>query len=397
MLWAFYIFILTCAPAFAQERAVGQPSEPVLWERALVAVGEGDHQAALSDLERLVSLSPTNIDYRFELALTLFKLGQDSRAGYHLDLLKGTALQPGARHAVEQLTQQISANRKLTGYFSFGLVPETNVGRQTESSTVLISGLPFELERTGEPGVSVKINAGLSYGTRLSPQVVARLRAAVAAKLNKDTAYRDVSITGRAGLQFSRTTRSALEGGLLLGARWIGDAPYSDTVGAYVDYTQQAGAKGRMNFSLQFANTRHKDLSPDHNIALVHLSYTHGISANAQLRFGVFHQHTNSADRTAAGTNTGLTFGADYAFRGGLIAGLDLSVSRDKRDGFNAVLFSEAREDEKIKAEISLYHRDLRFLDFAPQLIVGFERNKSNNTLVDYTNEYMTIGFTRKF
>ncbi len=397
VLWACYFFMLICAPAFAQDQTGAQVSEPVLWDRALVAVENGDHQAALVDLERLVSLNPANVNYRFELALTLYKLGQDGRARYHLGLLEGTALQPGARHAVGQLTEKINTRRRLSGYFSFGLRPESNVGRQTESKTVLISGLPFELEQSGEPGVSGKINAGLSYGSRLSPRLHARLRADLAAKLNKDAAYRDISVTGRAGLQFSKTSRSAVAGGLLLGTRWIGDAPYSDTVGAYVDYAQQAGAKGRLNLNLQFANTRHKDRSPDHNIILAHLSYAHGISANAQLRFGVFHQHTSSADTTAAGTNTGLTFGADYAFRGGLVAGLDVSVSRDTRDGFNAGLFSEARKDEKIKAELRLHHREIQFYNFAPQLIVGIERNKSNNTLVDYTNEYMTIGFTRKF
>ena len=396
-LWAFYFLMSTCAPAFAQDQTDNQTSELVAWERALAAVEGGDHQAALDDLENLVSLNPANINYRFELALTLFKLGQDGRARYHLDLLGGTALQPGAHHAITGLTEQINARRKLTGYFSFGVLPESNVGRQTESKTVMISGLPFELEQSGEPGVSFKINTGLSYGTRLSPRVHARLRADLAAKLNKETAYRDVSATGRAGLEFSKTTRSAIAGGVLLGTRWIGDAPYSDTLGAYVDYAQRAGAKGRLSFSLQFANTQHKDRSPDHNIALAHLSYAHGISANAQLRFGVFHQQTRSADKTAAGSNTGLTFGVDYAFRGGLVAGLDLSLSRDRRDGFNAALFSEARRDEKIKVDMSLHHRDIRVFTFAPQLIVGIERNKSNNTLVDYINKYMTIGFTRKF
>jgi hypothetical protein len=397
VLWAFYFFMFICQPAFAQDQTGAQASELVLWERAIVAVEKGDHQAALGDLESLVSLNPANANYRFELALTLYRLEQDGRARYHLGLLDSTALQPGARHAVGQLTEKINTRRRLTGYFSFGLRPESNVGRQTESKTVLISGLPFELEQSGEPGVSGKINAGLSYGSRLSPRLHARLRADLAAKLNKDAAYRDISVTGRAGLQFSKTTRSAIAGGLLLGTRWIGDAPYSDTVGAYIDYAQQAGAKGRLNFNMQFANTRHKDRSPDHNIILTHLSYAHGISVNAQLRFGVFHQHTSSADKTAAGTNTGLTFGADYAFRGGLVAGVDLSVSRDTRDGFNVALFSEARKDEKIKAELRLHHRDIQVLTFAPQLIVGIERNKSNNALVDFTNEYMTIGFTRKF
>lgn len=397
MLWALTLFMLICVPAFAQEQTGGQTSELVVWERALVAVEQGDHQAALGDLEHLVSLNPANINYRFELALTLSKLGQDGRARYHLDLLGGTALQPGARNAVAGLTEQINARRKLTGYFSFGVLPESNVGRLTESKTVLISGLPVNLEQSGEAGVSFKVNTGLSYGKRLSPRVHALVRADLAAKLNKEAAYRDVSVTGRAGFQFSKNTRSAIAGGLLLGTRWIGDAPYSDTVGAYVNYAQQAGAKGRLNFNLQFAHTQHKDRSPDHNIALAHLSYAHGISANAQLRFGVFHQQTNSADKTAAGTNTGVTFGANYAFRGGLIAGLDLSLSRDRRDGFNTALFSEARRDEKIKMDMTLHHRDIRVFTFAPQLIVGIERNKSNNTLVDYTNKYMTIGFTRKF
>lgn len=391
MLWAFCLFLLLSGTAQAQE------PETAVWQRALASVAEGDSAGALPDLEQLVSRNPANVDYRFELALALSKVGQDGRARHHLELLNATALRPGARHAIGQLRTQIDARRKLTGYFSFGLLPESNVGKQTEDGIIIIGGVPFQLEQVGEAGVSAKINTGLSYGTRLSEHLHARVRADVSAKWNEDKRYRDVSVMGRAGLRYAKGGRSAIGGGLLIGTRWIGDAPYSDTVGGYFDYLHQIGGRGRLGFNLQLANTRHKDGTPDHNIALAHLSYSHGISANAQVRFGVFHQQTNSADATAAGGKTGLSFGADYAFRGGLIAGLDLRMSRDRRDGFNRALFSEAREDKNTAINFTLYHRDFRIFTLAPQLIVGIERNKSNNDLVDYTNKYMTVGFTRKF
>ncbi|MBM1558407.1 DUF560 domain-containing protein [Sulfitobacter mediterraneus] len=397
LLWAFSILIICCEPVFAQNQTPAEPSETVLWERALAAVGKGDAQAALADLERLVSLHPANVHYRFELAATLYKLGLDGRARYHLDLIASSELQPGARYAVAQLNDKISARRKWNGYFSFALIPESNVSRQTDSETIIIQGLPFQLQQRGEPGVSVKVNTGLSYDKRLSPQLNARFRADLSAKLNKEKAFRDIALTGRAGLHFSKNSRSAVEGGLLLGARWIGDKPYSDTIGAYMNVAHRVSPKGRLNFTLQLVNTQHKDQSPDHNIALTQVSYTHGISANAQLRFGAFYQITNSADLTAGGAAKGLTFGSDYAFRGGLIGSLDLSVSRDNREGFNIALFTEARQDEKYKIELKLHHRDVRIMDFAPQLIVGFERNKSNNSIVDFANRYLTIGLTKKF
>ncbi len=396
-LWAASILILLQLTTGASALGEYQRSNDTVWETALALLNKRQPAQALPHLEQLVTRDPANIDYRFELALTLFKLGQDSRAKHHLSLLKATHLTPGARSAVDQLSVQIDGRNKLTGYFTFGILPETNVGKLTENEIINIGGIPFQLNAVGKPGVSVKVNAGVAYNQKFTDKLQAKYRLDLSSQLNNDKAYRDTSLIARAGLASLARGRSSVESGLILGRRWLAGNPYSNTTGAYLAYSKQAGTNGRINFDLNLAQTRHLGKAPDNNIAYAKLAYTHGISANAQITVSVFHQHTNSTDVSVAGQSFGAKISSVYAFPGGLVAGLSLSQAVDRRDGFNPVFFTEARKDNKTKLDLSLHHRNFRIGAFAPQLIIGIERNSSNNALVDYTNKYMSIGFTRKF
>ncbi|MEP3629868.1 MAG: surface lipoprotein assembly modifier [Hyphomicrobiales bacterium] len=372
-------------------------SNAQIWQSALSQLKQNNLINALPHLEQLVTRDPSNIEYRYELALTLLKLGQYGRAKHHLDLLSATKLSPGARSAVENLRSQISERNKISGYFSFEIVPESNVAKQTENGIIDIGGIPFQLNAIGEPGVSVKIDAGVQYTEKVNKNITLKIGLDLSARLNEEEKYRDISLVGRTGLAFSSTPKSSFEAGLLLGKRWLADEKYSNTSGAYFGYHRKTGQKGQVSMNLQLAHTTHVTNSPDNNIATVQLSYTHGVSVNSQVTFGVFHQITNSSDVATAGKNTGAKISGLYAFPKGIVAGLSLSYAVDQREGYNPVFFTQARKDNSTKLDVTLHHRDFRIGGYAPQLIMGVERNKSNNVLADYTNKYMSIGFTRKF
>ncbi|MEP5153535.1 surface lipoprotein assembly modifier [Planktotalea sp.] len=396
-LWAtgVVLFVSLALPVAAQDEQYRSDQE--LWDAALSAVKDGDFQRALAPLEILVNRDPDNIDYRFELALALSKVDNYARAKHHLTQLRSTQLSYGARQAVNSVLAEIDDSNPLTGYLSFSLLPESNVNRQTDNETIIIGGLPFRLNTTRQPGVSLQANAGIAYSAKLDDRLTARFRLDLSGKFNKAIAYRDIAAIARTGLSFTNKTQSTYEGGLIFGQRWSAAKSYSQTTGLYFDHGRPSGARGYFNLNTKLTKTKHISGAPDHDIGFVQLSYTHGISANAQITASAFHQIAKSTDLTAAGQTTGVSVSGTYAFRGGLITGLTLSHSVDEREGFSPFFFKEPRKDRKTRLDISIHHRNIRIGAFAPQLLMGLERNQSNNVLADYTNKYVSFGLTRNF
>ena len=78
------------------------------------------------------------------------------------------------------------------------------------------------------------------------------------------------------------------------------------------------------------------------------------------------------------------------------MAGLSLRGELDDREGRN-VTFGVARSDRTLSLDLRIYHRDFTIGTFAPELIMGVERNRSNIPLADYTNRYLSVGLTRQF
>ena len=101
----------TEALALAEELVKADPKDPVsLAQRSALSVGSGDQQkmnAAVSDLQGLVSKNPTNAIYRFQLARALVAKGQQDEARTHLE--ESLRLRPTQQARL--LLAQIYANK----------------------------------------------------------------------------------------------------------------------------------------------------------------------------------------------------------------------------------------------------------------------------------------------
>lgn len=359
---------------------------------------QGAYAEALPLIEALVSEDPSNKIYRFRLALVLAELRRDLRATFHLEQLRGADLNSEERVLVGQVLNKI-ATRKVWGvHFSFNLKPESNGVKQTETRQLVVGGLPVVLNDTaiGKPTVSGIVNTGFSYTPTIAPGLKAQFSLGAYLKHNDDVSLRDHQITARAGLLTQDPSGSFWSGGMLVGARRVADAPYSQTLGLYGTHGAGVGQAGFYRLGAEVSRDHLRDGRPDQERVFLTGSYAHAIGTNAQISFGGFLERNLSNTKSLDGLRAGLNLTGLYAFKGGLITGLTLRGEVDDRNGVNAA-FGVVRSDRKLAVELAVYHRDFRIGVFAPQVKLGVERNRSNIALADYTNRYLSFGFTRNF
>lgn len=391
-------FILLLGLGLTLARPFAAAAAPDDWPRAMELMNAGQSEAALPYLERLVSAHPGDKNYRFELALALFRLGRDFRAKWHLDQVRGAGLTAAEARLVEQFLDKIEARRVWSGSFGFALKPESNASRQTGNTHVNVGGLNFALTpgSRAKPGTSVIAHGGLSYSPRISERMKGVFGLNAYLRHNKDSGLRDYQLTARSGLEYLPTTRSRISGGTFLGYRWIADAPYSYSGGIWASYSALIGTRGRLDLGGETGRTRYEVALPDGRQHQLTASYSHAIGGKTRLGITGFWENTENALGNLAGTRKAVSVSGLYAWDGGLMTSLRLGHLTDKRRGPEPI-FGVKRHDRNTSLDLTLYHRDFRIGNFAPELVLGVERNRSNIPLADYRNRYLSFGLTRNF
>ncbi len=371
---------------------------PAAWPRALELMAAGQVKAALPLLEDLVSDHPDDKNYRFELALALYRLEKDFRAKWQLEQIRGARLTPAEAQMVDSFMAQIASRSRWSGTFQFAVKPESNVSQKTDVETVNIGGFDFTLnpDARAEPGVSLLLGGGLRYAPKLSEKWDAVFSVSTNLRHNKRVSLRDYQLVGRAGLQFAPNARSSIAAGVQQGFRWIGDARYSRTNGVWADYVRLIGARGRLDFGVSLGWTEHDVALPDSRSGLFSASYSHAVKSNARVTVSGYYERNRGNLPNLSGTRKGLSIAGLYAWRGGLMTSVDLGLHSDNRNGPEP-LFGLTRKDSKTTLSVTLYHRDLRIGSFAPTLIMGVEKNRSSIPLARYDNRFVSVGLTRNF
>ncbi|WP_204318821.1 surface lipoprotein assembly modifier [Pseudooceanicola aestuarii] len=394
------------ATAIAALQALGPRSDRAtelrrLWALAVAHVRAGRPRAALPQLERLVSLAPGNATYRLELATALERAGQEARARYHFDLSRGADLPAALAQEVDRRIDRIDRARTWEGRFRIALAPESNAARRTAAETVTLGSLPFRLNPAARarPAQGLDLGLGVTALPRLSPDLRLRLGLDLDARIYDGGAPDDLRLRGELGLLHLGDRRHRLGGGLLLDRRWIDGAPYSRSAGGYLTWGRALDAAGRSDLSLTLLRDRiHHDGAPgrDFTRSLAALRLTRVVTPRLQLRAGLRLEHRDSATGSEAGQGGGITLGGQYAFRGGLLADLELDFARMDRDAADA-FFGIRRRDRTGTLTLRLTHRDWTLAGFAPVLEVQAERQRSSNAIYSFDNRRASLGLTRRF
>ena len=372
-----------------------------LWALAMAQARADRPRAALPHLERLVSLAPENPTYRVELAAALDRAGQTDRARYHYDLARGAGLDPALGQEIADRIARIEREKFWEGSFAIALTPESNAARRTAADTIFIGNLPFRLrpEAQAQAAQGVKINLGIAALPKLGPDLRARIGLSSEARLFEGSTPDDIQTTAELGLVHLGDRSRRIGGGVLLSKRWINGTDYARSKGGFLTWSRSLGMAAGSSLAVTLLrDITDYDRAPFRQTTrtLGALRLTHLASSQMQLRIGLSLERSDSRLPWESGDRASLSIGAQYAFRGGILADLELSkgtLTRDATDPF----FGIQRKDDRHIAQIRLTHRDWTLGGFAPVLELGLEKQRSSNSIYSYDNTRAAIGLTRRF
>ena len=377
-----------------------EDEERSLWARAVAYSQQNRPRAALPQLERLVTLKPASARYRLNLAAVLAEVGQDDRARYHYELLRGSTDAPEITNTLDQHIDALDRRRSWEGHFNFAIVPESNAGKRTAAETIVIGGLPFVINPNAraKAATGARVGFGGAWLPWVAPNTRARLGLSFDGSVYQDgAAPRDITLAAQMGLLNFGDRGRRISGTLHIAQRWLNDTAYTTTTGLSLGYVKNIGAAGVVS-----VNARHQQIAfdqvglPSVRETLLMGRYTHNLSPQFQLYVGGAVEGRTSSSATEAGQRAELSFGGQYLFQGGLQVGLDLQAGRMERDGITP-LFGLTREDTTRSATIRIMNRNWSLSGFAPVLELGFEQRKSNIAIYSYDNQRVSLGLTRRF
>jgi hypothetical protein len=381
------------------ERVLAQTSVPQDWLQSNKQMEAGNPQAALPHLERLVRDYPDVVLYRLELGYALYLLERDARAQFHFQQARGATLNAEQRKAVDYTLAQIAARKTWSIRLDMRVEPASNAGKGTAAGSINVGGLVLTIPNTlrARSATGVVVNAGATYRPRLSQTLEASLSFDTSVRHYDDKALRETQIVGRAGLRYSPRQNLFFEGGVLGGKAYTGGAPYSDRFGVYGSYSSLIGDRTSIRFGVERYRLTHDTFSiADGPRTQLDAQLSYALSPNMILRSRGYLLHADASSTLQSGLQGALTIGAIYAFKGGLVAAVDVTTGFENRDGINA-LTGNRRKDRSVSINTEFYSSQYQIGPFVPVLRANWQRNTSNQVINSFSNSSVSLGFRTSF
>lgn len=409
-----------CAVSPASAENAGQAAEPThasqdnsgiedgevsramlrLWESALQDVRAGAYRTALPKLERLVSAAPGETQFRLELARTLFFIGVGDRARYHFNLSLGDPTLSEAEVAVvDRYLDRIAERSAWSGQFSFAVIPESNPGQRTSTTTLNIGGLPFEISSgdRDSAGVGLSLKGRLRWSPRLSRDLRGRFELAGRQEIFDQDEFNDLFLRGVAGLDLLGDRGSRLGMAVTYQQRWIAGQEFSYGPGLEISGAKRLGNATRGWARLSVTDLEHATLTERDGLRTrLDLGVRRAITQRFMANGSIFAQRVAAQAEDEAYEEVGVRAGGRYAFKGGITMGLHAWVAHRRNDAAQS-FFPDLRDDIRWGGKARFTHRDISWNGFAPEVSVRYERRSSNIELYDYENIGLSIGVTRDF
>jgi hypothetical protein len=369
-----------------------------LWILGVAYARAGRPQAAVDPLAKLVAKVPANAAFRLALARVLIAAGQDERARYHLEQVKGAGLPAAVQSRVQSQIDRLEKPKNWQGYMRFALIPESNAARRTQAETVNLGGLVFGL--TPNARAQAANGVELSFGLAALPMITERTRARfgvdVQARLYDGRAPDDVVLRANAGLLRYDAAGRRFSSEFFATQRWLDNAIYTRSQGIGLSYSLPLGNRARVTFGAQHERVSYRQSAYDVRRTAANAQLFYAASTQLVLRAGARLESRSSDYTLAAGVAKGVSIGGDYTFVGGLRMGVDLSYDHNAYDGIHP-LFGTQRTDRKSTATVQFTNQSWNYRGFAPVLKIGVERQNSSIVLNSYRNVAASLGITRSF
>ncbi len=366
--------------------------------RAMSLKAQGRHPEAIVLLRRINAENPSFTRVRAELAHSLYVVGDHDAARFHFTDLTRSVDNSQMRDAFDAYLSAMRRQRPYHVGVYVSIAPSTNINNRTTARTIVVDGIPFELNPDSRAQSGVGLSGGLSgersflFGNDLTLTVAGRFDGTKYQQAEFDK----FQISGNAFLR-KRLGVHTFGAGLIADYQYQAQESYRNGVGGAVEY-------GRM-----FEGGRHLFASA----RLMHYHYPgfdflDGWQASASLigrqTLAPGHHLTAglrfSAERTKRDYFDNDSIGAfvshSVEWKGGLITQVEPSVALRQYRAQDPT-FSIKRRDIEAGGTLRVMHRKLNFQGFAPRLEYSYLRQFSNHPLQERDTHAVNVVMTREF
>ncbi len=369
------------------------------WTMAQTHLSERAPRAALPHLERLVTLSPQTARFRLELARALYLIEEDDRARHHFRFALGGPLNLTEIARVHEYLHAMDRRKPWQGHARIAAVRHSNPFHRSGDSYVDIGGLLLLPLPEVESANGAEIGLGATYLPRLAPDLHARLHVMATGQFFENSALNRGHLRAELGLLALGDHAQQISLGVALQGALDRDGQIMRGIGAY------AGARRRVTDRTTLAFRASADQLTYPRASRLNgprfttrLEASHVLSPRMLVEAGLrlSHHHTKAAfNRRSQAT---LTLGTQYAFSGGVQAGLETSLTRTRVAEANPLLPQHGPErSTRLGVTTRLMHRDVTMRGFSPIVILGFETQRSNVPTQAFSNFKLSLGATRNF
>jgi hypothetical protein len=228
------------------ERTVREPmNHELTFEFVRVAVGNGDYEAAIGALERLLFYNPNLSRVKYELGTLYFRMGSYEMAKrYFTEALADPNLNPVTRERIEtyipDAEKQLQASR-FSGYFNTGVRYQSNPSYAPAGGAIRLGGQDFALQPNvqrradwnwyGILGLSHDYDFGNQRGDLFETRFVGYATHQFRLQ-DIDVALFDLSLGPRFALAPDYWPGASIKPYVTGGRAWVGGTGYLATLGA---------------------------------------------------------------------------------------------------------------------------------------------------------------------
>ena len=340
-------------------------------------------------------------------------LGDDcDAAAYHFRRALAGSLPPRVAGAVSNFLAAIQLRKRVSGYFSMAVAPDSNINAATSARWFDWRGLQFRLsdEARARSGVGLIVSALGEYrhpvGARLSEDSLTRLRlgAGISRRDYGGRRFDDMTLALHAGPQilFPRGRASLLA---RADRRWQGGAPTGLGLGGRLEGTLRIGRRLWLDGGAEWMNRRHRGGAtadgPRRDLDLG-LSYALTPAVTIGARTGWQRTRARVAPLRSTTWRVGGFVTADLppvfgapGFEIGLFQ--DLLLTRYDAPGY-LLVSPERRRDRLSISRLTVSNDDFELFRFAPVLSLVYEGRESNiQNVFDYRRGRTELTLRRVF
>lgn len=369
------------------------------WILARSLLRQNAPRAALVHLERLVSDAPQVARFRLELARTLVLVEDDARARLHFDLALGAPLAPQEVAAVQHYLAVIDGRRTWSAGLSFNVAPETNAVRGTSDTTADLpfGAVPIPESSQARRGTGAEVSANAAWTPHIAASLRARLAVSANARVFSDSTLNSQSLRLEGGGILTRDRGTQFGLGLSAQAQFAGGTRVMDGRGVFATWSARPAPAMQLSGRVEVDDLRFANV-PGRNgqRGAVSAQLIYAWSPQLLLRGSLHLIHHKAAQDFHSRTDYGASFGGQYAFAGGLVSSVTLSLGAGRAKA-PSPLFGVVQSDTRAALSGQMMHRDVTLMGFAPVLELGLEQQRSNFATARYENARVSLGVTRQF